>query len=134
MSQTQPTSIGGKIQHFMGWDVNTDFNTFRLAGMAGESRFLCLGLDPTRGLVGYLSWSFRTSFAVLFLSLSIGFFLLVTIFSLILMALGYIYPTCFQPVFNEAGTAFADAYALSWTTFTTVVSMRCIFCKIFLLI
>jgi len=80
-------------------------------------------LDPNRVLVGYLSWSFRTSFSILFLSLSIGFFALIIIFAFIMMILGSNFPTCSQPNFNEANTPFADAYALSWTTFTTVVSI-----------
>jgi len=37
-----------------------------------------------------------------------------------MMILGSNFPTCSQPNFNEANTPFADAYALSWTTFTTV--------------
>jgi len=33
-------------------------------------------------------------------------------------------PECFDPVFGAEGTPFSDAYALSWTTFTTVVSIK----------
>ena len=49
------------------------------------------------------------------------------------MIVGNFYPSCFQPTYNAVGTPFADAYALSWTTFTTVVSYKMsVSCKYFL--
>ena len=40
------------------------------------------------------------------------------------MIIGKYNPTCFQPNFNMLETPFADAFALSWTTFTTVVGAK----------
>lgn len=111
-------SFLSKVKHCLGCWNRTQFDAFNFDIAIGENRYC--GFDPTRGMVGYLSWSFRTSFAILFLQLSIGFFLLIFLFTILIMIIGFMSPTCFQPTFNISQTPIADAYALSWTTFTTV--------------
>ena len=122
-----------KVRHFFGcWD-STRLDAFTYDNMIGyhdnsscskSASFFCCCHNFSRNyaLISYLSWSFRTSFTMLFLSMSVVFFCLIICFTFWLMIFGTVYPTCFQPTYNEAGTPFADAYALSWTTFTTVVS------------
>jgi len=110
-----------RLKHFCGCWGNGRLNNFNFDTIVGDNPLGCLyRLNPSHVLVTYLSWSFRTSFLILFLTSSIAFFILVIFFTLLLMMMGYSNPSCFQPNFNEANTPFADAYALSWTTFTTV--------------
>lgn len=117
-----PVSLQNKIKHYLGcWTGSSHHDSFTYDNLIGRNpNAFCWGFDPNRMALTYISWSFRASFFVLFLSLSIFFFVLIILFTFFLMIIGKFYPSCFQPTYNIAGTPFADAYALSWTTFTTV--------------
>ena len=111
------------MKKYLGCWNSSSFNSFNYNSMIGHGRHvLCFSFEPHRALVTYLSWSFRTSFSVLMLTLIVWFLGLIVMFTFLLMLIGKFEPQCFQPNFNQANTPFADAYALSWTTFTTVVS------------
>lgn len=80
----------------------------------------CWGLTPNNIVVKYLHWTHRSSFMAVFLSLTV-FFLVITIsFALFIWGLGQAKPSCIGGVDFESDF-FVDAYALSWTTFSTVV-------------
>lgn len=69
----------------------------------------------------YLRWAFRNTFPAVFLSAAIAFFGLTMLFSVFIWGIAKTQPTCIGGVDPER-QYFADAYMLSWTTFTTVVS------------
>lgn len=115
------TDFCGRLKHCLGCWSGSRFDAFTYDSVVGSNpNAFCWGFDINRMIAAYLSWSFRASFFVLFLSLNIGFFCLIILFTFIMMLVGESYPECFVPTYNEAQTPFADAYALSWTTFTTV--------------
>ena len=78
-------------------------------------------------LTTYLIWSLRSPFFVVLLSEALAFWLLTTIFA-VCIYLGATYqPDCLRFLpdnlnFEEAGGYYLDAFTLSWTTFSTVVS------------
>jgi hypothetical protein len=72
-------------------------------------------------VIKYLHWTFRSSFMAVFLSAAVAFIVLTIIFALFIWGLGRANPTCIGGVDFESDY-FTDAYALSWTTFSTVVS------------
>lgn len=81
------------------------------------------GINPNQKLAMWLHWMFRVNFVFLFAVMCIMFFTLVIIFAGFITLAGVIDPECVRVggnPFNEANTAFADAFALSWTTFSTV--------------
>jgi hypothetical protein len=74
-------------------------------------------------LAMYLHWMFRVNFGVLFSIMCAMFFTLVILFSAFIAAAGTIDKKCVRvggAAFGEQGTGFADAFSLSWTTFSTV--------------
>jgi len=80
---------------------------------------------PSGGMVRYINWTFKSSFAIVFLSFIIIFLLLVFIFGLFFKWAGEAQPECIivsGEIFDhlERGTTLADGFSLSWTTFTTV--------------
>ena len=77
------------------------------------------GNNESGMLIPYLHWSFNASFFTVFISMLVYFILLVLIFTGFIILAATLKPTCITP---NSGTNFADAYALSWMTFTTVVS------------
>lgn len=82
-----------------------------------------MGINPNQRLATYLHWMFRTNFLVLFLVMCMAFFALVIFFSALITIAGSADAECVRVggnSFNEVGTAFSDAFALSWTTFSTV--------------
>lgn len=95
-------------------------------GLIGGSRkksTLAVGINANQKLALYLHWMFRVNFVFLFTVMCIMFFALVIFFSGIITAAGQMDPECVRigsQVFDSEGTAFADAFALSWTTFSTV--------------
>jgi len=92
-------------------------------GTARSGGGLSVGVNPNRKLAMYLHWMFRVNFVFLFGLMCIMFFGLVILFSGFITIAGTVDPQCVRiggEVFNAAGTAFADAFALSWTTFSTV--------------
>ena len=80
------------------------------------------GNNESGMLIPYLHWSFNASFFTLFISMLINFMGLVLIFTGFIVLAATLKPTCITP---NSGTNFADAFALSWMTFTTVVSFYC---------
>ncbi len=79
---------------------------------------------PSRFATGYINWTFRSGFFIVFLSFVIIFLLLVFIFGLFLAWAGFKNPQCIVVAGDEFGlndgTELWDGFALSWTTFTTV--------------
>jgi hypothetical protein len=86
----------------------------------------CFGFQPNRVVVSYLFWAFRSSFLALFLSATAWFFIYTVCFAIIIYIIGRRTPECITVAGGnfdrEGGPYFMDAYALSWTTFSTVVS------------
>lgn len=75
-------------------------------------------------IMQYLNWAFRSSFTAVILSATAAFFMLTILFALVIIGMGMRRPDCIYvngEDFSKGG-AFLDAYALSWTTFSTVVS------------
>jgi hypothetical protein len=86
-------------------------------------RGMSMGNSPNQKLALWLHWMFRVNFVFLFAVMCIMFFTLVIIFAGFITLAGVIDPECVRVggnPFNEEDTAFADAFALSWTTFSTV--------------
>mmetsp|Transcript_1432 Transcript_1432/g.2124 ORF Transcript_1432/g.2124 Transcript_1432/m.2124 type:complete len:599 (-) Transcript_1432:326-2122(-) len=127
-----------QTQYRLGASKPIPSNTFfsRLSGIVGFSTAEdedgrgchCCGFQPNRLVTSYLHWTFRNSFGSVFVSFSLGFFGLTLIFAIILLAAGYQESQCIS-VNGEYFSAyegntffkdFGDAYALSWTTFSTV--------------
>lgn len=83
-----------------------------------------IGISPNQSLAMYLHWMFRVNFFFLFTLSCIVFFALTIFFAGLIIAAGRMDEECVRvggQTFESAGTAFADAFALSWTTFSTVV-------------
>jgi hypothetical protein len=73
----------------------------------------------------YVHWSFQTSFQQLVYSLVVIFYLLTCLWAVAIYGVGHYQPNCIYVGdldFETAGSHFIDAYAVSWTTFSTVVS------------
>lgn len=82
-----------------------------------------VGINPNQKLAMYLHWMFRVNFIFLFAVMCVMFFALVIFFAALITAVGNIDHECVRigsKEFDAADTAFADAFALSWTTFSTV--------------
>jgi hypothetical protein len=85
----------------------------------------CFGVRPNMSIVQYLNWAFRSSFLAVVLSATAAFFVFTIFFALIILGIGLYRPDCVHvngQDFGTTGANFLDAYALSWTTFSTVVS------------
>ena len=81
------------------------------------------GINPNQRLAMYLHWMFRVNFGFLFAIMCAMFFALVIVFAGLITMAGQLDEECVRiggEVFDQEGTAFADAFALSWTTFSTV--------------
>lgn len=73
----------------------------------------------------YVHWSFQTSFQQLVYSLIAIFYVLTLLWGLAIYGVGKYQPNCIYVGdlnFETGGGHFIDAYAISWTTFSTVVS------------
>jgi hypothetical protein len=84
---------------------------------------LAVGINPNQKLALYLHWMFRVNFVFLFGVMCVMFFALVILFAGFITVAGNIDPQCVRiggEEFDKENTAFADAFALSWTTFSTV--------------
>jgi hypothetical protein len=100
-------------------------------GFLGRSKrrrgHMTMGINPNQQLAMYLHWMFRVNFLFLFLLMCIMFFVLVMAFAALIIIAGSVDANCVriggQP-FGQNGSAVADGFALSWTTFSTVVSNR----------
>jgi hypothetical protein len=81
---------------------------------------LAVGANPNQSLAYYLHWMFRVNFLFLFVVMCLAFFALVILFAGFITIAGIIDPDCVRvggDTFGSAGTPFADAFSLSWTTF-----------------
>ena len=77
--------------------------------------------SPSGGMVRYINWTFKSSFAIVFLSFVVIFLLLVFIFGLFFKWSGEAEPECIIVSgkdfdYYERGTTMADGFSLSWTT------------------
>jgi hypothetical protein len=83
------------------------------------------GYKPQKFVYKYLCWTFYSSFLAVFVSFLAIFLLLCLVFAGFLFLAGNSAPECIQVSTQDFGTnpetRFNDAFALSWTTFTTVV-------------
>lgn len=79
---------------------------------------------PSKPLARYINWTFYASFFPVFLSFLGIFVVLSLLFAVLFLVAGEIQPDCIVVSGNNYGdnpdTKFGDAFALSWTTFTTV--------------
>lgn len=94
---------------------------------SGESKdgCACCGIRPDVWVTKYLEWTFRSSFALVLCSTALGFFSLTLIFAGLILWGGRRRPECIWingEDFGKSANQFGDAYMLSWTTFSTVVS------------
>lgn len=81
----------------------------------------------------YVHWTFQTSLAQVLLSLTACFFTLTTLFAACIMGVATWQPKCIYVGdldFAQGGGYFVDAFTVSWTTFSTVVSSKQILLKI----
>jgi len=70
-----------------------------------------------------LYWSFRNNLTVVFILAALSFYLSTLVFAVCLYLIGRLNPKCIQvgsENFADSESQFMDAFALSWTTFTTV--------------
>lgn len=72
-------------------------------------------------VIRFLHWTFRQTFPVVLLTAAVGFFSLTILFALLIWLDGLRHPECIGGVEYE-DDYFTDAFILSWTTFSTVVS------------
>ena len=92
----------------------------RLGSRAGANG---VGIHPNQRLAMYLHWMFRVNFGFLFAFMCIMFFALVIFFAALITVAGQMDDECVRiggNPFDQQDTAFADSFALSWTTFSTV--------------
>ena len=80
---------------------------------------------PSGVMVRYINWTFKSSFAIVFLSFVTIFLLLVFVFGLFFKWAGEAEPGCIIVAgksfdYYGRGTTLEDGFGLSWTTFTTV--------------
>lgn len=116
-------SVGGdddkKIQYRRGKSADTIdqvrcfSSTWCRNKMAMSNKFF------HRIIVEYFEWTFATSFPVILISFLIGFLTMTAMFGLFFVIMGYVYnnPNCMG---GGRESNFHDAFALSWTTFSTV--------------
>jgi hypothetical protein len=85
---------------------------------------------PSQFLYRYIHWTFAASFTSVFLSFLFIYFSFTLTFGGLLMIAGDAEPNCImmagEPFGTTPHTKFSDAFALSWTTFSTVVSHQCL--------
>jgi hypothetical protein len=78
-------------------------------------------------LTRYLIWSLRTRSPIVLLSQAFAFWATICVFTVCIYIGGLYQPQCIQGPrdmsFDESGSYFIDAFALSWTTFATVVRL-----------
>jgi len=71
----------------------------------------------------YLYWTFRKNFFIVLLSMACTFYAVTVLFAGFIYLIGVKNPKCIHVNgydFDETRTRFVDAFALSWTTFSTV--------------
>jgi len=83
----------------------------------------CFGIRLNVLVHRYLNWAFRETFMKVFLSAAIIFFTWTLVFAVLIFWSGHNKPQCIHVNgvdFGSTDADFMDAYALSWTTFSTV--------------
>mmetsp|Transcript_29439 Transcript_29439/g.62539 ORF Transcript_29439/g.62539 Transcript_29439/m.62539 type:complete len:553 (-) Transcript_29439:137-1795(-) len=79
---------------------------------------------PSKSLAGYITWTFYASFSAVFLSFLVIFIVFSLVFAGFYALAGEFVPECIvvsgMPYGSNPESKFGDAFALSWTTFTTV--------------
>lgn len=96
-----------------------------LGRSSGRSGGMTIGINPNQQLAMYLHWMFRVNFLFLFCVMCVMFFVLVMVFAALIIIAGELDEECVRiggEPFGTVDSEFADAFALSWTTFSTVVS------------
>jgi hypothetical protein len=92
--------------------------------------FFGCSISKSMGIVHYVRWSYQASFVKLSLSLIIIFYAWVMLFAILIYLMGIVQPQCIYvgsiSNFKDAGEYFIDAFAISWTTFATVVCTFCV--------
>jgi len=73
----------------------------------------------------YFSWSFRTSYGLLFIGFAIFYYGFILLFTLFFYIIALTYPECINSAGHmigdqEGARRFSDCFQLSWTTFSTV--------------
>lgn len=81
-----------------------------------------LGIFVNEMLMKYLRWTNRSSFVAVILSAAVGFLVLTVGFAFLIWRVGHRHPECIGGIDFDTDY-FADAFALSWTTFRYVLSM-----------
>ena len=88
------------------------------------------GVTPNHSIAMYLHWMFRVNFFFLFIVMCVAFFALVLFFSGFITLAGRLDNECVRvgsDTFISEGAPFAVAFALSWTTISTVRFAGCMF-------
>ena len=84
----------------------------------------CFGVQPNELVIKYLNWAFRNSFMAFIMSAAIFYYVWCIWFALLILGSGLHKPECISADglnFKEAGSFFANAFSLSWQTFSTTV-------------
>jgi len=79
--------------------------------------------SPNQIIVGYINWTFTTTFPTVLFSFILVFLIMCLIFALFIKIAGDANPECIilaGEQFGESSSKFSDSFHLSWTTFTTV--------------
>jgi hypothetical protein len=78
----------------------------------------------SRMFTSYIHWSFTTSLLALLSSLTAMFFIFTFFWAVWIAGVGWYQPNCIyvgSENFETGGSYYMDAFAISWTTFSTVV-------------
>ena len=109
--------------------ISTKFGIYEDTSTDHKNSCRLCGINPNIVVIRYLNWAFRHSFTVVVISMAGLFFVWTAFFAAIIYAIGMQKPNCihvngidFGANETSAGERVLDAYALSWTTFSTVVS------------
>ena len=91
---------------------------------SGGTTFICFG-DVDKRIASFLSFTFRSSYLILFLVFAICYYSLVLVFALIYRGISVHYPQCISSGGEMIGSVdgariFGDCFQLSWQTFSTV--------------
>mmetsp|Transcript_14695 Transcript_14695/g.30798 ORF Transcript_14695/g.30798 Transcript_14695/m.30798 type:complete len:538 (+) Transcript_14695:488-2101(+) len=84
-----------------------------------------LFIDINKTISAYLSWTFRTSYFLMFVAFAIFYYILILIWALIYFGIANKWNECITSAGNKVGTGkdasvWADCFQLSWTTLSTV--------------
>jgi Ion channel len=87
-----------------------------------EDTSTCCYFNPNEMVVSYLFWTFRQTFLAVLLSSMLWFYFWTFLFAALVYCAGHSLPQCISVagVDFDHELSFMNAYALSWTTFSTV--------------